>query len=217
MLTLTLTLTLTPTPTLTPTRAHGRSNLAFESQHLLHAVQEAGIKNWVSLSEGQQGSLGWLTTAERKARAFRCPHSSLVLTVRCAFVCAATNVPARARGAVGGQDRHRGALLLDRARPHRGQDAHPRRALELLRGHRGAQDHLWQGARVRIMRVLTGQPSHSLTLTLPHPLGHRYGPPTRGSCTASRTICASPSSWRSSAASASSRSRGTATSAPTTT
>ena len=42
------------------------SNLAFESQHLLHAVQEAKIHNWVSLSEGQQGSLGWLTTAERK-------------------------------------------------------------------------------------------------------------------------------------------------------
>ena len=31
------------------------SNLAFESQHLLHAVEQAGIKNWVSLSEGQQG------------------------------------------------------------------------------------------------------------------------------------------------------------------
>jgi hypothetical protein len=38
-----------------------RSNLAFESQHLLHAVENAGIKNWVSLSEGQQGTLGWLT------------------------------------------------------------------------------------------------------------------------------------------------------------
>tara|TARA_Y100000389_G_scaffold77969_2_gene74729 strand:+ start:487 stop:825 length:339 start_codon:yes stop_codon:yes gene_type:complete len=38
-----------------------RSNLAFESQHLLHAVEAAGIKNWVSLSEGQQGTLGWLT------------------------------------------------------------------------------------------------------------------------------------------------------------
>ena len=37
------------------------SNLAFESQHLLHAVEAAGIKNWVSLSEGQQGTLGWLT------------------------------------------------------------------------------------------------------------------------------------------------------------
>ena len=42
------------------------SNLAFESQHLLHAVDNAGIKNWVSLSEGQQGTLGWLTTNERK-------------------------------------------------------------------------------------------------------------------------------------------------------
>jgi len=37
------------------------SNLAFESQHLLHALEAAGVKNWVSLSEGQQGSLGWLT------------------------------------------------------------------------------------------------------------------------------------------------------------
>ena len=45
------------------------SNLAFESQHLLHAVEQAGIKNWVSLSEGQQGTLGWLTTNERKVRA----------------------------------------------------------------------------------------------------------------------------------------------------
>ena len=43
-----------------------RSNLAFESQHLLHAIEAARVKNWVSLSEGQQGTLGWLTTAERK-------------------------------------------------------------------------------------------------------------------------------------------------------
>ena len=42
------------------------SNLAFESQHLLHALETANVKNWVSLSEGQQGSLGWLTTNERK-------------------------------------------------------------------------------------------------------------------------------------------------------
>lgn len=42
------------------------SNLAFESQHLLHALEANGIKNWVSLSEGQQGTLGWLTTNERK-------------------------------------------------------------------------------------------------------------------------------------------------------
>ena len=42
------------------------SNLAFESQHLLHALENNGVKNWVSLSEGQQGALGWLTTNERK-------------------------------------------------------------------------------------------------------------------------------------------------------
>tara|TARA_B110001452_G_scaffold254727_1_gene246545 strand:- start:12263 stop:12754 length:492 start_codon:yes stop_codon:yes gene_type:complete len=42
------------------------SNLAFESQHLLHAVEAAGVKRWVSLSEGQAGSHGWLTTHERK-------------------------------------------------------------------------------------------------------------------------------------------------------
>jgi len=42
------------------------SNLAFESQHLLHALEANGVKNWVSLSEGQQGTLGWLTTNERK-------------------------------------------------------------------------------------------------------------------------------------------------------
>lgn len=46
--------------------AFHRSNLAFESQHLLHAIEAAGIRNWVSLAEGQQGSLGWLTTNERK-------------------------------------------------------------------------------------------------------------------------------------------------------
>ena len=51
-----------------------RSNLAFESQHLLHAVEDAGIKNWVSLSEGQQGTLGWLTTNERKVRGPFNPH-----------------------------------------------------------------------------------------------------------------------------------------------
>ena len=42
------------------------SNLAFESQHLLHALEGAGVKRWVSLSEGQQGALGFLTTNERK-------------------------------------------------------------------------------------------------------------------------------------------------------
>lgn len=42
------------------------SNLAFESQHLLHFLHESGVKNWVSLAEGAHNELGWLTTAARK-------------------------------------------------------------------------------------------------------------------------------------------------------
>jgi hypothetical protein len=43
------------------------SNLGFESQHLLHAVEsDSSIKNWVAMSEGASSGLGWLTTNERK-------------------------------------------------------------------------------------------------------------------------------------------------------
>ena len=42
------------------------SNLAFEAQHILHALNLANIQRWVALSEGQAGTLGWLTTNERK-------------------------------------------------------------------------------------------------------------------------------------------------------
>lgn len=42
------------------------SNLAFESQHLLHHLHETGVKNWVSLAEGAHNELGWLTTHSRK-------------------------------------------------------------------------------------------------------------------------------------------------------
>jgi len=42
------------------------SNLAFESQHLLHHLHGIGFKNWVSLAEGAHNSLGWLTTHGRK-------------------------------------------------------------------------------------------------------------------------------------------------------
>ena len=37
------------------------SNLAFESQHILHALSLAGVKRWIALSEGAGGTLGWLT------------------------------------------------------------------------------------------------------------------------------------------------------------
>ena len=42
------------------------SNLAFESQHLLHYLHSVNFKKWVSLAEGAQNSLGWLTTNGRK-------------------------------------------------------------------------------------------------------------------------------------------------------
>lgn len=42
------------------------SNLAYEAQHILHAIQSAGIRKWVALQEGAGGTLGWLTTNERK-------------------------------------------------------------------------------------------------------------------------------------------------------
>lgn len=42
------------------------SNLAFESQHLLKAFERNNVKKWVALSEGAGGTLGWLTTNERK-------------------------------------------------------------------------------------------------------------------------------------------------------
>jgi hypothetical protein len=42
------------------------SNLAFECQHIVHHIQGAGVKRWVCLSEGQGGTIGWLTTNERK-------------------------------------------------------------------------------------------------------------------------------------------------------
>ena len=42
------------------------SNLAFESQHLLHHLHSIGFPRWVSLAEGQHQTLGWLTTAGRK-------------------------------------------------------------------------------------------------------------------------------------------------------
>lgn len=45
---------------------HLRSNLAYESQHLLHHLQQMNVRGWVSLAEGAHGDLGWLTTNARK-------------------------------------------------------------------------------------------------------------------------------------------------------
>ena len=42
------------------------SNLAFESQHLLHHLAESGVKRWLSLAEGAHGALGFLSTHATK-------------------------------------------------------------------------------------------------------------------------------------------------------
>jgi hypothetical protein len=42
------------------------SNLGFESQHLMHALQESGLSKWIALAEGPRGSIGLHTTSERK-------------------------------------------------------------------------------------------------------------------------------------------------------
>lgn len=41
----------------------------FEAQHLIHAIQEAGVKKWMALTEGAGSTLGWLTV--RHARSIR--------------------------------------------------------------------------------------------------------------------------------------------------
>ena len=35
-------------------------------RHIIHSLQEAGLKKWVALQEGAGQTLGWLTTNERK-------------------------------------------------------------------------------------------------------------------------------------------------------
>ena len=33
----------------------------FECQHIIHSLQEKGVRKWVALSEGAGGTVGWLT------------------------------------------------------------------------------------------------------------------------------------------------------------
>ena len=56
----------------------------------------------------------------------------------------AANVPAAARGHERGPHRPLALLLFDGAAAARGAAADQGRALELLRGQRGAEDDLWQ-------------------------------------------------------------------------
>lgn len=42
------------------------SNLGFEAQHALHSIRRAGVRNWVALMEGVDGTCGLLTTNSSK-------------------------------------------------------------------------------------------------------------------------------------------------------
>lgn len=42
------------------------SNLGFECQHIIHMLQRKDVRRWLAMSEGANGSIGWLTTNERK-------------------------------------------------------------------------------------------------------------------------------------------------------
>jgi hypothetical protein len=82
------------------------SNLAFEAQHIVHALQERKVPKWIALREGAGGSLGWLTTNERKEARTPSPLSSLPAAapppVSCCRLCvpfadASTLAPALAQ------------------------------------------------------------------------------------------------------------------------
>ena len=42
------------------------SNLGFECQHIIHMLQREKVRRWLAMSEGAGGTVGWLTTNERK-------------------------------------------------------------------------------------------------------------------------------------------------------
>lgn len=54
------------------------SNLAFEAQHLIHALNTAKLRRWVALSEGAGGTVGWLTVSHalctQKSTIYRRPR-----------------------------------------------------------------------------------------------------------------------------------------------
>jgi len=126
-----------------PTRAGARrSNLAFESQHLLHALEAAGIKRWCSLSEGQAGTLGFLTTNERKEQMCLLLREALTvgkIAYHRNFLSVELNGP-EAKKAL--QDEMLNVCAnTNPTHPH--VLTAPRSTV--LRGDRGGQDDLWKG------------------------------------------------------------------------
>ena len=60
------------------------SNLAFESQHIMHALNNNRVTKWVALSEGAAGSVGWLTVRKRAGATASCVHRFERLSLACA-------------------------------------------------------------------------------------------------------------------------------------
>ena len=159
-------------------------------------------------------SAGSPRTSARRARnpcGTRARVCARVLADAHVCACAATNVPAAARGDGRGQDRPGQDALLPLDDRARGAQPHQGRAVLLLRRDRGAQDHLWQGAHAETHQAPCARDRRALAPR------HRCAPRTRASCTASRTTCALRSSSRSSASNTSSSRPSTATSARSTT
>eukprot|EP00966_Prymnesium_polylepis_P337204 7391939-Prymnesium_polylepis.2 len=46
------------------------SNLAFEAQHIMHNLNERGVKRWIALSEGAGGTVGWLTVCGNASKQY---------------------------------------------------------------------------------------------------------------------------------------------------
>ena len=140
-----------------PTFAHTiavcifESNLAFESQHLLHALEAAGIKRWCSLSEGQQGSLGFLTTNERKEQMALLLREALTvgkIAFHDKFLSVELNAPEAKKALIDEM-----LNVCNIIRTHTQTTFTPPLCFcAVLRRHRSGQDNLWQGALLVLPR-----------------------------------------------------------------
>ena len=130
-----------------------RSNLAFESQHLLHALEAAGIKRWCSLSEGQQGSLGFLTTNERKEQMALLLREALTvgkIAFHDKFLSVELNAPEAKKALIDEM-----LNVCNIIRTHTQTTYTPPLCFcAVLRRHRSGQDDLWQGVLLVLMFVL---------------------------------------------------------------
>lgn len=59
------------------------SNLAFEAQHIIHALNRCKVPSWVALAEGAGGTVGWLTTNGESAECATHTVGSLFVCVWC--------------------------------------------------------------------------------------------------------------------------------------